>query len=185
MRQTITTWQPSQKLCLRILGSATLEHNGAPLHLSTRKSLALVSYLALRRDHAPKAELETLLWPEHDDKRARTNLRDELYRLGQVLPEGVIFSHRHHVCLNIEMLEVDRWNFELALAESQLEEALTFYGGPLLTDFHLRAAEPFESWLGHERSRLEERYLETLETLADKAESFGDYAQEKIPASPA
>ena len=160
---------------LLLFGPPRLELGDAPLKLGTRKALALLAYLAVRRAPLSRSELDALLWPDQDDKRARRSLRDELSRLKRVLPGGLLTGGQE-VALAPQALTVDLWDFEEALAEGRFEEAAAHYRGPFLDGLQVRGAAPFESWLALERERLQECYLEALTQLATQAETRGEPA---------
>src|SRR5713101_9849979 len=61
----------------------------APLALPTRKTQALLAYLALPLGQAhPRDKLATLLWGDMPDAQARGNLRHALSRIRKTLPAG-------------------------------------------------------------------------------------------------
>jgi DNA-binding SARP family transcriptional activator len=65
-----------------LFGNPHLRFDGLELLLPTRKSLALVTYLAL--EGMPKrSTLADLLWGELGEDDARKNLRQELHRLSK------------------------------------------------------------------------------------------------------
>ncbi|PYM29913.1 MAG: transcriptional regulator, partial [Candidatus Rokuibacteriota bacterium] len=78
----------SPRLNLRILGGfeARLEPR-SPLVLPTKKTRALLAYLALPvgRPH-PRDKVAGLLWGDMPDAQARGNLRQALARIRKVLP---------------------------------------------------------------------------------------------------
>jgi DNA-binding SARP family transcriptional activator len=65
---------------LSFLGSPRLKRDGEPVELDTRNTLALLAYLAMT-GQSPGGQtdrreaLATLLWPEAEPHRARSNLR--------------------------------------------------------------------------------------------------------------
>src|SRR4030095_9940582 len=60
--------------------------DGEPLDIATRKTRALLAYLALPpgRAHA-RDKLTSLLWSDRGDQQARNSLRQALTELGRVL----------------------------------------------------------------------------------------------------
>lgn len=161
---------------LQVLGSPGLELAGQVVSFKTRKSLALLAYLAVRRDSVSRAELDTLLWPEQDDEAARRSLRGELFRLAQVVGKEAVLEDGRGLRINREILQADLWGFEAGAGQGDAA-ALEHYRGRLLEGFHIRDAEPFESWLQAERERVQEQYLGLLKRLAEEAEATGRYDQ--------
>lgn len=160
-----------------VFGSPELQQAGKTIHLGTRKSLALLSYLALKQQPLARSELDALLWPEHDDQRARRSLRDELSRLGKVLGKDILVNQGQTLYLNSQALELDLWQFNAAMATGEFKKAVALYRGPLLAGFFVKDALAFENWLEHERNFYQGRYLLALEQLAQQAEWRADYAE--------
>src|SRR3954469_18534538 len=75
----------SLSLCL--FGGFRAERNGEPISaFESNKVRALLAYLAVEvsRPH-PRSALAGLLWPDHPEELARTNLRHVLRQLRQTL----------------------------------------------------------------------------------------------------
>jgi hypothetical protein len=95
---------------------------GAPLDIATRKTRALLAYLALPpgRAHA-RDKLTGLLWSDRGDEQARNSLRQALTELGRVLAgiePSPLVKGRDTLSLDPEGVEVDAVLFE-RLAASQ------------------------------------------------------------------
>jgi len=63
------------RLSIALLGSPSVEVDGAPLEVDTRKAIALLAYLAVTGQAHGRDTLATLLWPEYDQEKARASLR--------------------------------------------------------------------------------------------------------------
>ena len=63
------------RLELYLLGPPRVELDGKLLHLSRRKALAFLAYLAVTGRPHSRDSLATLFWPQHDQKSARAELR--------------------------------------------------------------------------------------------------------------
>ena len=144
--------------------------SGLALTFPTRKSQALVAYLALPlgRSH-PRDKLAALLWGDLAQPQARGGLRQALSRLRRTVatePPAVLLDG-DHVALNPAVVDVDAFEFERLIEQGTpdaLERACALYGGDLLEGFAL--SEPaFEEWLLAERERLRELALEALARL--------------------
>ncbi len=84
-----TTKVPEEKpLSIRLLGPPEASLWGRRLRFGTKKSLALLCYLAAEGKKYPRGELAELLWPRSDRRSARTDLRSTLSRLRRALGEG-------------------------------------------------------------------------------------------------
>ncbi|WP_407542030.1 BTAD domain-containing putative transcriptional regulator (plasmid) [Deinococcus radiomollis] len=155
-----------------LLGQASLRHNGLSIALSTRKSLALLAYLALE-GRTERARLATLLWTDLDHALALGNLRREVYRLHatplwtllDIAPDHIGFS---------ESVLTDVAAFRAHLNTHQLGEALMLYRGPFLEGLDLKGAADFEGWLSEQRADLAVAYHAALARQATALEAEGD-----------
>jgi DNA-binding SARP family transcriptional activator len=154
--------------------------SGSMLRLPTRKTRALLAYLAVHPGQSqPRDKLATLLWGESGRTQARTSLRQSLAALRKSL--GAHATTALHVdakaiSLDPAVVEADVDRFERLVAEASpaaLEEAVALYRGELLEGFE-EAAAPFEDWLLVERERLRERALEALARLLRHQADTGD-----------
>ena len=144
---------------------------GAPLVLPTRKTQALLAYLALPLGQAhPRDKLATLLWGDMPDAQARGNLRHALSRIRKNLPAGVrpgLVLDGPTVALDPSVVEVDVAEFERLVADGRppaLEQIGGLYRGDLLAGLAL-TERPFEEWLTSERERLHELAIQGLGRL--------------------
>ena len=83
-------------LNIRLLGppEASLERH--PFRFGTRKALALLCYLAAEGGRHPRRQLAELLWPQSDERHARTDLRSALAKLRKTLGEDGTHSSDTH-----------------------------------------------------------------------------------------
>ena len=142
----------------------------APFTLPTRKSHALLAFLALPpgRPHA-REKLASLLWGGMREPQARSGLRQSLFTLRKAVgvDPPVLLIDGQTVTLNPTAVDVDVFEFEGQVAEgtaAALERAAALYRGELLEGLALQEA-PFEEWLLVERYRLRELALEALAKL--------------------
>ena len=165
-----------------------MQQNGQTVsRLQTRKTEALLAYLALYRQHAhPREFLADLLWPEEEPQISRHRLKQALYAIRSVLePKGIspgslLIADRMEVRLNKEAVEIDVAEFEELLRSSLriedpseriplLEQAHGLYRGELLPGY-------YEDWLISERERLGEAYRNVLSRLMTARAKIKDLA---------
>jgi TolB-like protein/DNA-binding SARP family transcriptional activator/Tfp pilus assembly protein PilF len=162
---------------LLTLGSLSLEdHSGAALPgQRVRRRLALLAVLAASGDRGRSRDwLLALFWPDTPADRARHSLEQLLYAIrGSV--DNAAFLGVNPIALNPQVIESDVAEFERALAENRLEEAVALYRGPFLDGFILPDAPEFGQWADGERARLANAYARALEVLADAAERQRDF----------
>jgi DNA-binding SARP family transcriptional activator len=156
---------------LRLLGTFQASAaGGTPVALPTRKTQALLAYLALPagRPHT-REKLAALLWGDRPDVQARQNLRYTLAAARRALGSAgapALRSVGDDVWLDPALVQVDAMTFEHAAAAdpADLERAAQIYQGDLLDGMAV-TAPPFDEWLRDERERLREIALQVLARL--------------------
>lgn len=164
---------------LEVLGTVELEDAGGlsllPV-LSQPKRTALLAYLATagpgrfhRRD-----TLLALFWPELDAARGRNALSQALHFLRRSLGDEVITTRGDEVGLAEGAVRCDAIDFERAIREGRLVEALALYRGEFLPGLHVGDAPGFERWLDGARDRYRDLAVGAAWRLAEAAETSGD-----------
>jgi ABC-type transport system substrate-binding protein len=172
------------QLTLRLLGPPQVELDGQALHISRRKALALLAYLAVTRHAHQRDALATLFWPEHDQSSARAELRRTLSQLNRALGEGWLAVDRETAGLDPAAdvwLDVDALQDRLAQCEAHdhprdhacpdclplLEEAVELYRDDFLAGFTLRDSAQFDEWQFFQTQSLRDALAGALERLAN------------------
>lgn len=168
-------------LQLRVLGATPIVSAGstsAPL-LTQPRRLGLLAYLALARPRGMHARdsLIALLWPDHDEAKARHALRSALHAIRSALgDDAIVTAGDGLVGLNDARIECDAVLLEDDLAAGRIEQVLAAYHGPLLAGFHVSRAPEFERWLDAERRRIIERVVAAALSRVDECQQRGDLA---------
>jgi DNA-binding SARP family transcriptional activator len=105
------------RLALYLLGPPRIERDDQPVELRSRKVVALLAYLAVTGRNHSRDALATLLWPEHDQSRARGSLRRALSTVKKALGEDWLEVDRECVGLNRDAevwLDVEAFQERLA-----------------------------------------------------------------------
>lgn len=149
-------------LTIRLLGPVSVDVDGVPLAVDTRKAVALLAYLAVTALPASRETLAALLWPDSGDTDARGALRRTLSVLNTALGGIGLAIDRSTVGLAGEGIEVDVRAFRRALARARdhghppdqpcsgclasLDEAVALDRGEFMAGFALRDSETFDEW---------------------------------------
>jgi DNA-binding SARP family transcriptional activator len=158
----------------RVLGSLSLEGaapNDAADLVAQPKCIALLAYLALAKPRGlhRRDRIVGLLWPELDQDHARASLRKTLYRVRQSIGEDAIVSHGAELLgLAFDSILCDAVQFDDALNEGGLREALDLYAGELLPGFFVPETGTFEDWLERERASYNERAVHCAWKLVER-----------------
>lgn len=159
---------------LSFLGPPEVRFQGQTVNLRTRKTLAVLAYLALEGGMQPRARLTGLLWPDLEEAQARGNLRNVLTYLRDALGgEAHLWIERHAIGLREDNLRIDVRGLEqVSQTEvSELERLLKLHRGELLEAFALPDAPEFDDWLATQRELFRQRFDALLERLLEIFES--------------
>jgi predicted ATPase/DNA-binding SARP family transcriptional activator len=202
------------RLSLSLLGPLQITLDGQPVSgFVYNKARALLAYLAIEAERPHQRDaLVGLLWPELPDTAARTNLRQSLANLRDVIGDAsaappFLLITRDSIQFNpASDYDLDAASFTALLAAcknhahrrpercqscaARLEQASALYRGDFLAEFTLLDSAPFEEWQLRQRERLHQRALDALANLANYHERRGDdepahhYAQRQIEFDP-
>jgi DNA-binding SARP family transcriptional activator len=174
------------QLRLSLLGAAEASFAGRPLAFRTRKSFALLAYLALDPIPHRRERIAELLWPEGDGEDARASLRTALNYLRHgigPLADGILAATRDTVGLRRGAVEADvgalrqaqqlAHQFDAGLRR-QLELTINRYRGPFLAGMFLPDAPEFEAWIESQRAHWRAVAAELLSQLAKLQAEAGE-----------
>lgn len=156
--------------------------NGNTLSGGSRKSKALLAWLALNPDHEhPREKLAAILWPDSDEIQARHSLRQALTELRKILPteSTVLQSTKDWILLDSREIEIDALNFDRDLVKNDnqsFDHAIKLYQGELLEGCNPRS-DTFEDWLLAYRSNYSERAATIINKRLDSLLANSDFEQ--------
>jgi DNA-binding SARP family transcriptional activator/predicted ATPase len=174
---------------LRLLGDLQVTLDGSPFDdFTSKKSLALLSYLAVTARTHTREALSGLLWGESSTSQARASLRTVLWDLRRRLSSFIAADRQTISFVSGPSCWVDvlvlRETVEDVLHRSggapgrddqrplltddevgDLEEAVSLYHGDFMAGFFVSDARHFEDWMLEERERARKAALEALHRL--------------------
>ena len=177
-------------ISIYLFGPPRLERDGAPIHISRRKGLALVSYLAQTNKPASRETLATLFWPEHDHTEALKSLRRELARLKKELDRESITATQSQLAINADAtLDVFRFQKQLQVVQEHdhfpelycmacldaLTSAVNLYSDDFMAGFNLLDCSEFDAWQDFQRESLRQSLGQALHQLTIWNASLRDY----------
>ena len=179
--------EPPARLKVRLLGGVEISLDGRRLRafnsLRLQRFLALI---ALRRDLQHRSRLAFELWPDSDERQARTNLRKLLHDFRHSLPDtGEFVEIDNEIVRWIPTgpADVDVLTFRDALAAGDLELATRVYSGDLLPAC-------YDDWVLDERAKLRAEAYGAFMRLTEETAGRNDhkatirYAQRIIDLEP-
>jgi DNA-binding SARP family transcriptional activator len=170
-------WIQAGMLRLHTFGGCFLARDGARLDALSgqRKGLALLALLAAVGERGVSREaLLVYLWPESDQERARTSLKQLVHSLRQQVQAPDFLLTTGELRLNPAHIGSDVAEFRDALQRGDHEAAVRLYAAPFLDGFYLKGADDLERWAASERATLAQGFARTLQALAEGATSRGD-----------
>ena len=179
-------------LALHLLGTPQLYLNDSPINFQRRKSLALLTYLAVEQGEHLRDTLSALLWPDHEQSKAFANLRQALWEIQKNIGEDWLNTSNDTIGLkedaNIsldvahfkELFENSQSQSDVSLRVSHLVDTVSIYRNHFLTGFSLKDSHPFNDWAYAESEELKRKFAEAL-TLLTESYCALDQAKSAIP----
>ena len=166
---------------LHLLGAPRIERDGQPVHIDTRKAIALIAYLAIQGGYQSRDTLGVLLWAENDHAGARGALRRTLSALNSALKGVGLLIEREAVAFDPGSVWCDLVIFNEAVHQCEmhghaaqevcprclnpLRNAVDAYKGDFLQGFTLRDSAEFDLWQFQQTEHLRRLYSTALEKL--------------------
>src|SRR5712671_7279707 len=113
-------------LILELLGTRSLrdETRPVPVAAQQKRPLGLLAILGLGgKPGLSRDRIEAYLWPESSGTRAQHALDQTVYAIRHALGSDFILSAGRELRLNPELVHVDLWDFEDAIAARDWETA--------------------------------------------------------------
>ncbi|MCK5198157.1 MAG: hypothetical protein KAR21_07390 [Spirochaetales bacterium] len=162
---------------LYFLGNPRVTAGDRKITLSRKKSLALLTLIAVSDVKPGRDRITGLLWPDKDESHARGALRTTLSTLNSELGETLLVSEGDYLCLKDavwndvkdfreKIRSLERNNFFDTKLNQELEEAAELYSGDFLSGFSIgRDAVEFDDWQYMQRENLRRSFSKVLERL--------------------
>src|SRR4030095_8184208 len=164
--------EPPARLKVRLLGGVEIILDGR--RLTAFNSLRLQRFLALialRKDPQHRLRLAFELWPDSNERQARTNLRKLLHDFRHSLPDTSEFVEIDNEVVRwipTGPADVDVLRFRDALAAGDLELAARLYAGDLLPAC-------YDDWVLDERAKLRAEAYGAFMRLTEEAAGRDDH----------
>ncbi|WP_161635021.1 BTAD domain-containing putative transcriptional regulator [Leptolyngbya sp. Heron Island J] len=175
----------SKQLRINLLGHFRVTFENRPIEgLQADRYQSLLAYFILRaQTPQPRAQLANGFWPEVTEAKAKANLRKELYRFRQILPNADQFLHV--TAQNIQWRPLYPFWSDVSEFESKIDEAvdpqtcpeaqvdaltqaIALYQGDLLPAC-------CDDWIELERHRLYQLLINALTDLGSLLTELRDY----------
>lgn len=164
-------------LRLHTFGGCFLVRDGERLDALSgqRKALALLAVLAAAGERGVSREtMLAYLWPESDESRARSSLKQLVYSMRQQWQVPEMFMATTELRLSPAFFQSDVADFRDAERRGAHAAVVDLHVGPFLDGFNLRAADGFERWAASERASTARAFARSLTALAERASARGE-----------
>jgi DNA-binding SARP family transcriptional activator len=171
-------------LSIHLLGTPQIRRDGEPIHITRRKSRALVYYLAASDKPVTRDHLLTFFWPDLERAAAQQTLRTTLHGLRRSLGSALVVDE--DTLTPAPDTDVDTRLFQSRLSSPitnyqspitnlhLLTSTLDLYRGDFLSDFTLPDTPQFDDWASVERERYRRLAIRGLAALSRAQEAKGD-----------
>ncbi len=191
----------ASQLHLSLLGPPEVRLEDKLLAFPTRKTAALLIYLAVAGGEQPREHLAALLWPESNPQRSYASLRNTLGHLQSVLRQASGLAQTNYLSITHTTLALNsEADFDLdlqtveraygqALADRSirtppdgsaslplLQLAANCYHGDFLAGFSLGDAPGFDDWVAVQREVWRRRLGLILDRLSEIQFAMGEFA---------
>jgi len=176
-----------KKLELTLFGNLEIRLAGALVtEFNSRKTQALLCYLAVTGQTHARSTLANLLWGDMPEAKARMNLSQALSTLRRffggylsITRQKIALKQDHDIWMDVDIFKAGVIGASGELDIPVLQKAVRLYRGDFLDGLYVRKAPEFELWVVTERARLKELALKILHTLAYYFTSQGEVGWEK------
>lgn len=165
-----------------------MDGDGGEVRITTKKSWALLTYLAQSPGTGHSREvLAALLWPRSGEEQARASLRQELAVLRKILTNhniDAIISRKDTIVFQGDAFLIDTHQLEQTAQSEDLSitrKAYDFYTGDLAHGLNVKS-DKYDEWLTAERFRLRDVTLGCLLRVLEHDKSRGDADQILVTA---
>nr|MBA3349670.1 AAA family ATPase [Actinomycetota bacterium] len=178
------------RLKMSLLGVPTIQRDGAPIKVDTRKATAMLAFLAVTAHEQARDSLAGLLWPDYDGLHARAALRRTLSALNKALGGEWLHADRARVGLRRDDLWLDVEAFRTSAegcgrhsaqdnapcpdCTGSWTRAASLYRGDFMAGFSLRDSPEFDDWQRFQAEGLSRELGQVLERLVLDAATRGE-----------
>src|SRR5512141_1473361 len=188
-REVYNPFHPTEKpmIAIRLLGELEVLRDGTPLPLpASKKSRALLGYLAATQRPHLRQRLCELLWDGPDDPRAA--LRWSLTKLRQVVGDHLAGGRdRVEFRTNGSAIDVLRLCDPRNATTDRLEECAALFRGEFLEGLDLPGCFRYQQWCAGERERLRQAHVAVLAELTQRLsmdERAVEHARRRVAIDP-
>lgn len=144
-------------IVVSLMGMPTIKIDGSIVSFPYRKVEGMFYYLCVKKVIS-REEAISIFWADNDEKTAKKNLRDVIYKTKRLLGENVLLIFGNSsIQLNQEC------NITIDLDEIAPENIAEKYSGDFLEHFYIKNCLEFEEWAEDTRKKYRDLYIASLQ----------------------
>ena len=141
---------------VELLGYPSVTLDGCAVSFPYKKAEALFYYILLVK-RAPRENLIGIFWGDFNDKTAKKNLRDALYKIKKSFGFEVLLSpHKHEILINPNV------RFVIDIEDFEQNSNIHLYKDDFLKDFFIKDCYDFEEWVNQLRNEYRQKYMDII-----------------------
>lgn len=143
---------------VELLGYPTVSVDGRAISFPYKKAEALFYYLLIVK-RASRENLIGVFWGDFNNKTAKKNLRDALYKIKKSFNFEILLSpHKPEIILNTDV------RFVIDVEDFQQNSNINLYKDDFLKDFFVKDCYDFEEWVNQTRNEYRQRYIDIVKS---------------------
>ena len=170
---------------VHFLGKPKVTIDGIPLEMEQKKTQAMLLYI-LFNGSATRDELAELLWCDYAPDKARSNLRNSLYKLKSIVGGEILMTKGHSFIKIAEGVTVRR-DIDLFITENSQNQIFSLSSYIFLEHFYVKNCPEFDRWISNMRTVYEKLLVKRLtrelrDSITEKAEHRAESCAVRILA---
>ncbi|QZY54225.1 AAA family ATPase [Crassaminicella profunda] len=157
---------------VKLFDTPTVYKNEEQIVFPFKKAEGLFYYLLIY-GQATRDTLVNILWGEVEEKIAKKNLRQAMYKIRKSFDLDIVISPKKSIVMINPDIQI---NTDLCDFLSGEDDGIHAYTGEFLRGFHVKDAEGFESWMIQYAEYLKDLYIQKINGKIKNAFSKNDIA---------
>lgn len=156
-------------IIVNLLGSPIVKLNDEEVYFPYKKAEGLFYYVCINKK-ITREEAINIFWADNDEKTARKNLRDAIYKIKKTLCDNLFSSISKSIIeFNNEV------NIIIDTDDITLSNILNKYNGDFLDNFTIKNCYEFESWMLEKKNDFKNIYIKAISEKVNELVNMGDF----------
>ncbi len=145
------------KIKATLLNMPSISLNGENIIFPYRKAEGFFYYLCVKKS-VSRNEVISILWGNNDEKGAKKNLRDVIYKIKKIFGKDIlILTGNSLISLNPQI------DIEIDIEKINSENIISLYSGDFLSYFYIKNCLEFDNWCEEIRAYYKSMYINSLQ----------------------